>query len=51
MDGQGFDSLFAWRGPYTAGPDEEIDTAFNQPGGWLTGDDDSTVLAHAGSDR
>lgn len=89
-DGQGFNSRFAWRGPYiadrvdpdpwgnrymanvfalytpaemasdgygsavvcyTAGPDEEIDTAFNQPGGWLTGDDDITALAHAGGNR
>lgn len=89
-DGQGFNSLFAWRGPYiadrvdpdpwgnrymanvfglytpadmsgdgygtavvcyTAGPDEEIDTGFNQPGGWFTGDDDITALAHAGGNR
>lgn len=89
-DGQGFNSLYAWRGPYindrvdpdpwgnrymanvfalytpadmaadgfgsavvcyTAGPDEQIDTVFNQPGGWFTGDDDITALAHAGGNR
>ncbi len=88
--GQGFNSLFAWRGPYiadrvepdpwgnrymanvfgmhtpaeqaadgfgtavvcySAGPDEEIDTAFNQSDGWFTGDDDVTALALAGGNR
>lgn len=88
--GQGFNSLFAWRGPYindrvdpdpwgnrymanvfalftppgvtsdgygsavvcySAGPDEEIDTAFNQSGGWFTGDDDITALVSAGGSR
>jgi hypothetical protein len=85
--GQGFNSMFAWRGPYisdvvdpdpwgnrymanvfamhhpqgddsdgftsavvcySAGPDEQVDTSFNQPGGWVTGDDDAVVSA-AGS--
>ena len=89
-EGEGFNSRFAWRGPYiadrvdpdpwgnrymanvfglytpadmtsdgfgtavvcyTAGPDEEIDTAFNQPYGWTTGDDDITALAHSGGQR
>ena len=89
-DGEGFNSLFAWRGPYiadrvdpdpwgnrymanvfglytpagmaadgfstavvcfTAGPDEEIDTSFDQPFGWTTGDDDITALAHSGGQR
>lgn len=88
--GQGFNSRFAWRGPYlndridpdpwgtrymanvfalhipadmegdgfgsavvcySAGPDEEIDTAFNQPHGWTTGDDDVTAVAHSGGSR
>ncbi|NKB89598.1 MAG: hypothetical protein GKS06_15385 [Acidobacteria bacterium] len=88
--GQGFNSLFAWRGPYisdavdpdpwgnrymanvfamhvpadsasdgfssavvcmSAGPDEAIDTDFNQPGGWFTGDDDFVALASASSGR
>jgi type II secretory pathway pseudopilin PulG len=88
--GQGFNSLFAWRGPYlsdrvdadpwgnryminvfalwvpteldsdgfssavvcySAGPDEEIDTAFNQPVGWTTGDDDFTAIVHSGGSR
>lgn len=87
--GQGFNSRFAWRGPYlpdsvdpdpwgnrymanvfallipaghgegfasavvcySAGPDEEIDTAFNQPGGWYTGDDDITALLSVGGNR
>lgn len=88
--GEGFNSLFAWRGPYindrvdpdpwgnrymanvfalytppgidsdgygsavvcySAGPDEEIDTGFNQPGGWFTGDDDITALVSAGGGR
>jgi len=88
--GQGFNSKFAWRGPYlndrvdpdpwgnrymanvfamwipsdmegdgfasavvcySAGPDEEIDTEFNQPTGWATGDDDITAIAHAGGSR
>jgi type II secretory pathway pseudopilin PulG len=86
--GQGFNSMFAWRGPYisdrvdpdpwgnrymanvfglyhpqgdasdgfatavvcySAGPDEEIDTAFNQPGGWQTGDDDYAAIVTAGA--
>lgn len=86
--GQGFNSMFAWRGPYindavgpdpwgnrymanvfalyhpqgedsdgfasavvcySAGADEEIDTSFNQPGGWVTGDDDHAALVSAGS--
>jgi len=90
QQGQGFNSLFAWRGPYiadrvdpdpwgnrymanvfglytpanqtadgygtavvcySAGPDEEIDTAFNQPGGWFTGDDDVTAIVNAGGQR
>ncbi len=89
-EGQGFNSRFAWRGPYvadrvdpdpwgnrymanvfglytpaeaagdgfgtavvcySAGPDEEIDTGFNQPGGWTTGDDDVTALLQAGGTR
>ncbi len=84
---QGFDSLFAWRGPYiadridadpwgnrymtnvfslytprgdhgagfssavvcySAGADEEVDTAFNQPTGWVDGDDDVSVLVAVG---
>ncbi len=85
---QGFNSLFAWRGPYmndeispdpwgnrymvnsfalynpidagphdrfasgvvclSAGPDSGIDTDFNQPSGWRTGDDDYTAVLHAG---
>ena len=88
--GEGFNSLFAWRGPYiadrieadpwgnrymanvfglyvpgdvesdgygtavvcySAGPDEEIDTDFNQPGGWFTGDDDFTALMTSGGGR
>jgi len=88
--GQGFNSMFAWRGPYisdrveadpwgnrymanvfgqyvpagvdsdgfgtgvvcySAGPDEAIDTDFNQPGGWFTGDDDITALMSAGGGR
>lgn len=87
--GQGFNSLFAWRGPYisdrvdadpwgnrymanvfgmfvpgddsdgfstavvcySAGPDETIDTDFNQPGGWFTGDDDFVALMTAGGGR
>lgn len=88
--GQGFNSRFAWRGPYiadrvepdpwgnrymanvfalhvpadmpgdgfgsavvcySAGPDEEIDTDFNQPHGWSTGDDDFTALVAAGGGR
>lgn len=88
--GQGFNSRFAWRGPYlpdsvdpdpwgnrymanvfglfippgqagdgfssavvcySAGPDEEIDTVFNQPGGWNTGDDDVTALLSVGGNR
>jgi type II secretory pathway pseudopilin PulG len=86
--GQGFNSMFAWRGPYlsdvvdpdpwgnrymvnsfamyrpqgddsdgfisavvcySAGADEQVDTEFNQPGGWVTGDDDHTALVTAGS--
>lgn len=89
-DGQGFNSMFAWRGPYisdavdpdpwgsrymanvfalhvpqgrdgdgftsavvcySAGPDEEVDTSFNQPGGWSTGDDDVTALLNAAGSR
>ena len=34
---------------YSAGPDEEIDTGFNQPGGWFTGDDDHAALVTAGA--
>jgi len=88
--GQGFNSMFAWRGPYlsdrvdsdpwgnryminvfalwipaeldgdgfnsavvcySAGPDEEIDTEFNQPVGWTTGDDDITAIVHSGGSR
>jgi len=88
--GQGFNSLFAWRGPYiadpidpdpwgnryaanvfglfspagasgdgfasavvcySAGPDEEIDTVFNQPGGWTTEDDDIVAVLHGGGTR
>lgn len=85
---RGFNSLFAWRGPYisdeifpdpwgnrymanvfalynppgagpfdrynsgvvcySAGPDAAVDTNFNQPDGWETGDDDVTALLHAG---
>ncbi len=85
---RGFQSLFAWRGPYiadkitpdpwgnrymanvfalynppgagphdryasavvcySAGPDSAIDTDFNQPHGWTTGDDDITALLNAG---
>ena len=84
---RGFNSLFAWRGPYieevisdpwgnrymanvfamynppgagakerfasgvvcySAGLDGGIDTDFNQPHGWSTGDDDITALLHAG---
>jgi len=88
VGGQGFNSRFAWRGPYindsiepdpwgnrymanvfglyspggamdgdgfgtavvcySAGPDEEVDTAFNQPHGWVTGDDDITAVVSAG---
>ncbi|NKB88534.1 MAG: hypothetical protein GKS06_09965 [Acidobacteria bacterium] len=86
--GQGFNSMFAWRGPYisdaidpdpwgnrymanvfamykpqgddsdgftsavvcySAGPDEQVDTSFNQPGGWTTGDDDYAALVTAGA--
>ena len=86
--GQGFNSMFAWRGPYlsdavdpdpwgnrymvnvfalyhpqgddsdgfasavvcySAGADEEVDTNFNQPAGWTTGDDDYAALVTAGS--
>ena len=86
--GQGFNSMFGWRGPYlsdavdpdpwgnrymanvfamyhpqgddadgfasavvcySAGPDEQVDTAFNQPGGWITGDDDYAALATTGA--
>lgn len=37
---------------YSAGPDETIDTYFNQPSGWYTGGDDVTaVLAGAGGIR
>ncbi len=89
-DGQGFNSTFAWRGPYiadaiepdpwgnrymanvfalhlpqgqdadgfssavvcySAGPDEEVDTSFNQPGGWRTGDDDVTALLSVAGSR
>lgn len=89
-DGQGFNSMFAWRGPYisdvvepdpwgnrymanvfalhapqgrdgdgftsavlcySAGPDEEADTSFNQPGGWSTGDDDVTAVLNASGGR
>lgn len=93
VDGEGFNSLYAWRGPYindrivpdpwgnrymsnvfalfqpkenggptygfdgynsavvcyTAGPDEEVDTEFNQPLGWITGDDDMTAILHGGN--
>ena len=34
---------------YSAGPDEEVDTNFNQPAGWITGDDDYATLVTAGS--
>lgn len=84
----GFNSMFAWRGPYindtiapdpwgnrymanvfamynppdagshdrfgsgvvcySAGPDSAIDTDFNQPFGWTTGDDDYTAVLSAG---
>jgi type II secretory pathway pseudopilin PulG len=84
----GFNSMFAWRGPYisdeissdpwgnrysanvfamynppeggafdrfssavvclSAGPDAHVDTDFNQPFGWETGDDDLTAVLHAG---
>jgi type II secretory pathway pseudopilin PulG len=89
-DGQGFNSQFAWRGPYisdrvdpdpwgnrymanvfgmyvpadatadgygtavvcySAGADETVDTNFNQPGGWFTGDDDYVALVTAGGGR
>lgn len=33
---------------YSAGPDGGVDTDFNQPHGWHTGDDDFTALLHAG---
>lgn len=33
---------------YSAGPDAAIDTDFNQPFGWTTGDDDLTALLSAG---
>ena len=33
---------------YSAGPDGAVDTDFNQPLGWRTGDDDLTALLHAG---
>ena len=36
---------------YSAGPDEEIDTEFNQSGGWFTGDDDLTAVLNAGGMR
>jgi len=36
---------------YSAGPDETIDTDFNQPGGWFTGDDDFVALMTAGGGR
>jgi hypothetical protein len=36
---------------YSAGPDEEIDTDFNQPAGWFTGDDDFVALMTAGGSR
>ena len=85
---RGFNSLFAWRGPYmddpvvsdpwgnrymanvfalynppsagaleryasgvvcfSAGLDSEVDTAFNQPFGWATDDDDLAVVLSAG---
>jgi hypothetical protein len=32
----------------STGPDSAIDTAFNQPVGWATGDDDLTALLSAG---
>jgi len=32
----------------SAGPDEAVSTAFNQPVGWRTGGDDMTALLHAG---
>jgi type II secretory pathway pseudopilin PulG len=90
ISGQGFNSMFAWRGPYisdrvdadpwgnrymanvfamhvpadatsdgfgaavvcySAGPDETIDTDFNQPGGWFTGDDDFVALSTAAGGR
>jgi type II secretory pathway pseudopilin PulG len=88
--GQGFNSQFAWRGPYmadpiepdpwgnryaanvfgrfipagqtsdgfssavvcySAGPDEEIDTVFNQPNGWSVGDDDVIAVLSGGGER
>ena len=35
----------------SAGPDGEVDTNFNQPGGWRTGDDDLTALLGAGGPK
>lgn len=48
MDGDGFNSAVVC---YSAGPDEEIDTEFNQPTGWFTGDDDITAIVHSGGSR
>ncbi len=33
---------------YSTGPDAAVDTDFNQPVGWTTGDDDFTTLLNAG---
>jgi len=32
----------------SAGPDAHVDTKFNQPFGWTTGDDDLTAVLHSG---
>ncbi len=33
---------------YSAGADEEVDTAFSQPGGWANGDDDVSAFVSVG---
>ncbi len=47
-DADGFTSAVVC---YSAGPDEEVDTSFSQPGGWSTGDDDVTALLNAAGSR
>ncbi len=45
VDGGGFKSAVVC---YSAGADEEVDTAFNQPTGWSSGDDDVSAFVAIG---
>ena len=45
IDGSGFKSAVVC---YSAGADEEVDTAFNQPSGWASGDDDVSAFVAVG---